>query len=245
MSNPDDDSIETIRSALTRALTSGEDPRQVLGTVCRAFARIVPADGMSVAMSTRPDNRQLVFASDSVSEHVELLQHTLGVGPCVDAVVERAPVLVPDIGDASGRWPALVAELSALPVSAMFSLPLRAGAAVFGSLELYRRTPGMLESDQITAALRIGDVIAVALLALATADGGSEVDPLRLAGLGDGARSSDALHQATGMLMAHYRIPAGSALARLRGYAYANGRLAHDVARDLTTRRLRVEDIDL
>ncbi|WP_424187087.1 ANTAR domain-containing protein [Actinokineospora sp. G85] len=46
------------------------------------------------------------------------------------------------------------------------------------------------------------------------------------------------VHQAAGMLIAEFAIPAEQALARLRGYAFAVGRLVDDVADDLVCRRL-------
>jgi hypothetical protein len=47
--------------------------------------------------------------------------------------------------------------------------------------------------------------------------------------------------QATGMLMAQLNIDAPEALARLRAHAYASGRSATDVARDILDRRLRLQ----
>ena len=46
--------------------------------------------------------------------------------------------------------------------------------------------------------------------------------------------------QATGMRMAQLHIDAPTALVRLRAHAYATGRGATDVARDILARRLRL-----
>jgi hypothetical protein len=47
--------------------------------------------------------------------------------------------------------------------------------------------------------------------------------------------------QATGMLVAQLEVEAAEALVRLRAHAYATGRSATDVARDILDRRLRLE----
>jgi ANTAR domain-containing protein len=46
------------------------------------------------------------------------------------------------------------------------------------------------------------------------------------------------VHQATGMVLHQLGISATEALARLRGYAFAQQRLLIDVARDVVSRRL-------
>ena len=52
------------------------------------------------------------------------------------------------------------------------------------------------------------------------------------------------VHQAVGMLIAAFGIPADQALARLRGYAFAVGRLVDEVAHDIVARRLTPQDLD-
>jgi hypothetical protein len=62
--------------------------------------------------------------------------------------------------------------------------------------------------------------------------------------VGGTVRGREQVHQATGMLIAALRIPAAQALVRLRGYAFATGRLVDDVARDIVARRLSPFDLD-
>jgi hypothetical protein len=47
--------------------------------------------------------------------------------------------------------------------------------------------------------------------------------------------------QATGMLVAQLEVEPAEALLRLRAHAYATGRAASEVARDILERRLRLE----
>lgn len=55
------------------------------------------------------------------------------------------------------------------------------------------------------------------------------------------ALSRAEVSQATGMLMAQLDVAPAEALVRLRAHAYAAGRSASDVARDILDRRLRLE----
>jgi len=56
-----------------------------------------------------------------------------------------------------------------------------------------------------------------------------------------GMLSRAEVSQATGMLMAQLGIEAAEALVWLRAHAYATGRTATDVARDILDHRLRLE----
>jgi hypothetical protein len=57
------------------------------------------------------------------------------------------------------------------------------------------------------------------------------------------ARRRGRLWMAVGMVMLDLEIPAADALALLRGYAYAAGRTADDVAVDLLERRLETDQL--
>ncbi|WP_459953125.1 ANTAR domain-containing protein, partial [Mycobacterium avium] len=53
--------------------------------------------------------------------------------------------------------------------------------------------------------------------------------------------SRSEVSQATGMLVAQLEVEPAEALVRLRAHAYATGRSATDVARDILERRLKLE----
>jgi hypothetical protein len=90
-------------------------------------------DGASVSLMTTTDDRQVVYASDAVIEHVEALQFSLGEGPCFEAFQTRRPVLVPDLATAAApAWPLFAAELAGHPVRAIFAFPLQFGAIRIG-----------------------------------------------------------------------------------------------------------------
>ena len=49
------------------------------------------------------------------------------------------------------------------------------------------------------------------------------------------------VHQATGMIIVQLGVPAETAFARLRAYAYAHDRPLGEVARDVVQRRMRFD----
>jgi hypothetical protein len=156
----------------------------------------------------------LLHATDDVARVVGDLQLTLGEGPSVEAAAHGVPVLVADTEstEQTGRWPALVAELAALDVRALFAFPIRVGSVGLGTLDLYRCTPGALESEQVTIGIATGEAVAGSLLA-----------PDRRTGTGLGVPMT--VHRAAGMVMVQLGLGTSieDALVRLRATAFEEG----------------------
>ncbi|GAA0895658.1 GAF domain-containing protein [Pseudonocardia zijingensis] len=216
--------------------------RALAGTICRACIAGLDVDGASISVLTATDARETLSATDPTADMLEELQFTLNEGPCVEAARTGHPVLVPDVQDttATARWPVFaeaVGERTA--VRALFALPLQWGAINLGVLDLYRRRPGNLADEQRRDAISAADLAALMLLAQRTDPGGED-------GWLDSTTVSRAeVHQATGMVLVQLGVSAPEALARLRAYAFAHGRLLIDVARDVVARRISfVEDAE-
>lgn len=228
-------SMRALVSSVLAALRAG-DMRGVAAQVCQACVSLLPVDGASLSVMLGTRHRQSLYASDSVMEHVEAVQFSLGEGPCFEAFETGVPVLVPDLAiDAGQSWPLFASELASTEVGAIFAFPLRRGAAEFGAMDLYRRSPGWLADAEVATALRITDIAASALLAASATDQDGEISEDWIMEL---TRTRAAVHQATGMVAGEFAIPTAPALALLRAYAFARGRLLDDVAADLVARRL-------
>ncbi len=235
--------LDRLRDAVRHALREQTGILDPLARLCRACARLLPVDGASVSLMTRAGSghRETLYASDTIIDHIETLQFSLGEGPCFEAFTTGRPVLVADLAaDAATAWPVFAAQMTDQPVGAIFAFPLQHGAARVGAIDLYRRTPGWLTPPELAIALQIADIAATAV-----------IGPFPVGPDGDIAEASllatpgnrEHVHQATGMLVAEHAVPADQALARLRGHAFATGRLVDEVAADLVGRRLHPGEI--
>ena len=193
--------------------------------------------GVAVTVRLPATPREAVYASDQVATELEELILTLGEGPSVDALTD-GPILVSDLSDADSakRWPAFTDSAMSAGVRALFSLPLRVGAARLGVMDLYRDKPGALERSQLADALILADTACALLL-----DGqGDRVPTGQHVPVRAGPHHPE-VHQASGMISVQLGVTIAVALTRLRAYAYANERRLRDVAADVVARRLRFD----
>ncbi len=235
-------SLDRLRAEVGVALRDHTDILDPLARLCRACAQLLPVDGASVSLMTRAGtgHRETLYASDAIVDHIETLQFSLGEGPCFEAFTTGRPVLIADLAaDAATAWPVFAAQMADQPVGAIFAFPLVRGAARVGAIDLYRRTPGWLTPPDLAIALQIADIAATALIGPLLHD--LDVDDALLMVMPNHRAQ---VHQATGILVAEHAIPADQALARLRGYAFATGRMVDEVATDLITRRLHPREVD-
>ncbi|MCU1641324.1 MAG: hypothetical protein JWN03_1599 [Nocardia sp.] len=231
-SDPTSDSVSNAREALLFALHNSDGALDAVAQLGRSCVELLPIDGASISLMTDTDRRETLYASDEVVAKIEALQFSLGEGPCFEAVRTRRPVLVADLRAATiTTWPVFAAEMVGQPVGAIFAFPLIRGVISFGAMDLYREESGWLSTADVAIALQVVDIVTLALLGMRP----STSDAVWWTDL---PANRTQVHQATGMLIAALDISADHALARLRGYAFATGRLVDDVADDLVARRI-------
>jgi hypothetical protein len=225
------------------AAHAAADGRRVSAAdVCAVAVGSAQLAGAWLAAARGGDPDFLMCVTGPVSEQLAELQLTLGEGPCHDVLASAAPVLAADLGDAefTRRWPGFTPAARQLGAGAVFAFPLTVGAIRAGVLGLYRGSPGPLPDRQLGDLLILADAATVLLLGSAHGDA-EDGDGATL----DGQAPDLALHraeidQATGMLTVQLGVSAAEAFARLRAYAYSQGRRLADVAGDVVARRLRL-----
>ncbi|MEU1099724.1 GAF and ANTAR domain-containing protein [Streptomyces tibetensis] len=235
---PDPDGARAA-DAIARGVR-GAEPGEVPGRLCEVAVELLPVIGASVSLRSEGMPVQL-SASSAQAAHLAQIQATLGDGPCQSALADGAPVLACDLttGRDAGRWPVFAQQATEAGVRAVYAVPLGSGAMCVGTLDLYRDRPGGLTDRQLHTARVVAGVMTVALMALPHGDEPDTRDGDDwLSGLATG---HDEVYQAVGMIMAQLGVGADDALARLRADAFAHGRTAVDVARDVIAHRTRFD----
>ena len=118
-------------------------------------------------------------------------------------------------------------------------MPLGTDAVAVGTLDLYRRDPGPLSGRDQALAFPATDAITYALTRVEAASGEDD----GFASWLDAAEDDrEEINRATGMVMVQLGVDAQHALARLRAYAFAEGRTVSDLAFDVLAGRVRFDD---
>ncbi|MET9293420.1 GAF and ANTAR domain-containing protein [Streptomyces sp. NPDC003077] len=217
-------------------------PAQHLGEACRTALNKAYAVGLTLAVDAALAQRVSLCAAGPLAARGETLQLSLGEGPCVQALNQRAPVLAEDLDDADTvrQWPFYAEQARAHGIRAVFALPVLSGPDPAQQpglvLSLYRDRPGPIPEPDLHLAQDHADAADLLLLATPTP---SEEDLAHTWLL----PAEAVVHQAIGMISYRHAVGTGQALALLRAHAHTRGMdlstLAHAVVHEhLTLPRL-------
>lgn len=205
---------------------------------------LLDVDAAAISVVFDGTNNGTLGSSDAPARRYDELQFILGEGPCLDSVAGRAPVLVLDLADPDeGRWPIYGPAMLELKIRGVHAMPVVVASEYIGALDLFSTRPGQLNPEQMSAAVAAAELASLPLLDLLDADLQSAAgDPDSNAWAELNTLSRTEVSQATGMLVAQLGVEPAEALVRLRAHAYATGRSATEVSRDILDRRLRLDN---
>jgi hypothetical protein len=211
--------------------------------LCVACVLLFDVDAAAISAVYDGINMGTVGVSSPSARRYDELQFTYGEGPCLDAVELRAPVASADLSDpGEQRWPAFRPALVSQTIRSVYAAPVVVAGEFVGALDLFRTLPGDWHAETSAGALVAAQIATVPFMDLLADDSVTAItDPgsVAWAELSQFARAE--VSQATGMLVAQLDITPSQALVRLRAHAYATGRSATEVARDIIERRLRLD----
>jgi hypothetical protein len=211
-------------------------------TVCRTAIDHLQVTAAAVTVPDGLLTAQTIGAHGANARRLEELQVTVGEGPSLDGLTSGFPVLAEDIGlpEYRTRWPLFTAAAADTSMRAVCVSPMRAGGARFGVLTLYVDRPGRLGPDRMADARTYARITMELLLGHArTRPRGSQDEPLQDLWFYD---DRPEIHQATGMVAAQLDVDLATALLRIRGRAFAEGRLISEVALDVVIHETRFDE---
>jgi len=221
------DDLEPVLSSPAFATSSAQ--------LCSDISTALQLSGGSITVFGHDYHQSTICATDPLAVRVDSLQLELGEGPRWQTQSTGKQVLVPDLASDEHRdWPLFAVAARELGIASVFSFPMRMGAAVVGSVDLYSRTRYHLDPHQVSLGLSMASRAAPTAVHHATE---SANDPISAEHTMAPALRRE-VHQATGMIQAQLDVSATEAFARLRAYAFSSGRSIDDIARDVVGRRL-------
>jgi hypothetical protein len=230
-------------SALDEETARGPTAAELLPVrLARAATRTLGVDGAGLAVVDGAGRRIPLGASSPDAACAERLQFTVGTGPCIEAQETRQPVFAV-LADLRRRWMPY-AELLVVqtPFRAAVALPLREDLAGAGALDLYFTDETAVLGLDVFAAVAVGEMVTAALTEAAVwSDWPAERGPAWLHGPAAVRRA--AVLRTAGRAGLARDTDAATALALLRGAAYAAGCSLEELAEDLEAGRLDLDDV--
>ena len=233
--------VENFHVALAASAADLPGPELLPERLARACAQALPVDGAGISLFFASDRRLPLGASDPDSAEAERLQFTVGEGPCLTSHATGEPVLA-DEATIRSRWPGYYDALATrTSIRGTISLPLRDELRGIGALDLYVVPPRHIGSLSLQDALTVTGQVARVLQAQSDqmrsrSDGPAWLDA-------PAAERRSTVWQAIGFVNSGLGVPSPDALALLRAHAYANGSSLDELAAQLLSRQVPVEEL--
>lgn len=211
---------------------------EALERLCRRVADDLGMAGAAVNLMSTSGSEGVVAASDSRCKDLVEMQFTTGQGPGHDAFALRRPVLAPDLASAAEqRWQGYASMALSAGVRSAFAFPLQLGDTRLGVLDVFGESPETPGDDEVAVALMFAQMATEILLdgPLTTAEG--DLDP----DVGNALNYRVEIYQAQGILTVRLGVGLAEALARMRAYAFGQGRTLIELAHEIIGGRSFVE----
>ena len=220
-----DDVLAASVDELASLLVAQEPLEAVLDRVVQSACASIPAcDHASVTLM---DERapSTIVSTDPVAEMLDNAQYASDSGPCLYAFEHREPVSIPSLR-ADDRWPEFRAVALSHDVHSSLSLPLAAGTANVGALNLYSGGEHGFDTTPPREALLFASHAAAAVWsARAHAQARDVMRHLETA-----LETREMIGMAKGIIMANERVHADDAFEILRTASQHRNRKLRDIA---------------
>lgn len=219
---------------LSNELVDGYDMVDLLSGLTENCARLLDIASAGLLLADGRGVLHLIAASSERTRHLEIFQLQREEGPCLDAFRGGSPVIVPDLSEATQRWPQFCRAAEEVGFSSVHAVPMRLHDTVLGALGLFGDSVGRLDEDDIALAQALAHVASVAIVNEKSAADTTTVN----AQLQHALSSRIVLEQAKGVMAQVGQLSMEDAFAILRQYARDHALKLSDVAARVVNREL-------
>jgi len=226
---------------LADTLVDDYDIIELLDRLVGYSVELLAADAAGIMLTDSHRKLRVAAASREDAKVMELLQLQSHQGPCMDCCRTGAPVSVPDLTDAAGRWPvfaAAVAERGAY--RSVHALPLRLRGEAIGAMNLFHGQPGALPKADLALGQALADVATIGILS----ERAIRSSELVTEQLQTALNSRVIIEQAKGVLAQRGHLTMAAAFDRLRRYARTHNARLSEVARQVVETGLAADILD-
>jgi hypothetical protein len=204
--------------------------------LCAVATEFLVLDGAGIALTSEVDLLTVLCSSGPNARELMDLEVVAGEGPATHASHEDA-IEVPNLADATIRWPIYSPRALELGAKAVFGFEVRLGAVRFGSLGLFRQSAGPLTGTQVSDGYLMASVIARSVL---SQQAGVTSESL-IGEIGATSTLDFSVHQAAGMIAIQGSMSVRDALVTLRAHAFVRNCQLSELAERVISRETAFE----
>jgi GAF domain-containing protein len=234
-----DDLLGRTFVQLADSLVDSFDIIDLLTMLADRSVELLDVQAAGILLADADGNLRVMAASSEQVRLLELFQLQNDEGPCLEAFSTGHPVIETNLREALERWPRFTPYAVGAGFESVYALPLRLRSTVIGALNLFRTRSIPMAESELALAQALGDVASIAILQNQAAREGR-----LLAGqLQNALDSRVSIEQAKGMIAEGTHVDVNEAFQLLRRHARSANRLLTDVAKDLVSGEVHVEDM--
>jgi GAF domain-containing protein len=204
--------------ALARLDAEG-DLGRAMQQITSAAKALLGVDGAGLMLADERGVLRWATASDQQIQIIEEGEERLGEGPCINAFVEHAPMVMRDAAK-EPHWGRITDVVTGQEMRAGLSVPVQLEGGPIGTLDLYSAAPRDWDQTEISAA-QVYAALAATLLSQAV---GAQVKGRLAEQLQTAFDHRSRIERAKGMLMVQEEIDDAAAFERLRSAARSSRR---------------------
>lgn len=235
----DHGALRRVMSDYAAALVDGDyDVAEVLYQLSDQCVTVLAIAGAGVSLRNAGGELEFVTATDGRASRMETEQVGLGDGPCFHAFRTGQVIAVGDL-ETDDRWPDHHTIATAVGYRGVMGVPMPAGRAPIGALNLYDSEPREWSPEDVEVAELLANMAAgYVLMARSIADSRTLTEQLQHA-----LDSRIVVEQAKGMLAARLGVDVNEAFEQLRSHARATRQRVRDVARSVVEGQMSSDEV--
>lgn len=207
-------------AAVSRDLLANPDSGLTLQLIADRAVAVVPAcDFVGITMRRRHGPPESVATTHEAAIACDNLQYELDEGPCLDALADAESYLIEDVRH-DPRWPRWGPRAAEEGAGAILSVRLADDSQALGALNMYARTAGAFDRENVDLGMVFASHAAAALSATNL-----------VSGLQTALQSRHLIGAAQGILIAQHQMSLEAAFEVLRRYSNHTNIPLREVAR--------------
>ncbi|KGJ74887.1 transcriptional regulator [Cryobacterium roopkundense] len=225
--------LSTAFVEIADRLVSKYDTFDVLRTLVDHCVALLDVTAAGIVLADKFGDLQVLASTSEASQHVELLQHRAGAGPCVDAYRYGRVITLSDIKAEGDRYPAFRAAALSQGFQSVHAIPMRVRPDTIGALNLFRNDTGSLTVEDARIGQALADMATVSILYERTV----REDAAMKEQLERAVGSRALIEEAEGIIAQRHNVDLDEAFRILRAYSHAQEQTLHMSAAQIITNR--------